>query len=172
MYIVAHGHINILNFSTDGHRTFLARDGRGRTIGEIEAISGEHCAATCETGDNTTLLFCPEPQLLAALSNIQFVRNLTAIFYKQMVRNNYFAFVDRYSPVDQRLFVYLLMFSQRRPEIHDTQAFLAEAVGCSRQTINRELGKLKDAGIIDLHKGGVVVLQRERLEKLLVDYVQ
>ncbi len=167
MYLVAHGSFEIVYLGEDGQRTFLARAAQGSIVGEAEAISGQVCAATCEVTANTTLLFCPKPMLFEALTSVQFVKNLATVFHGHLLQLNYFKLVDRHSPVDDRLCAYLLMFSERHTKIYDTQAYLAGVVGCSRQTINRELGKLRDEKIINIRKGVIEILDREKLESFL-----
>ncbi len=167
MFLIAHGNIEIIYLGRDGQRTFLARAAAGAIVGEAEAIADQICAATCETTANTTLLFCPKPLLMESLSSVQFVKNLAAVFHGHLLQLNYFKLVDRYSPVDDRLCAYLLMFSERNTKIYDTQAYLASVVGCSRQTVNRELGKLRERKIIDIRKGVIEILDREKLESFL-----
>ena len=72
-------------------------------------------------------------------------------------------FVDQFYPVDQRLCDYLYRLSVERPEISKTQADLAGLLGCARQTLNRELGRLRDQDIIQMEKGKIRVTDREAL---------
>jgi len=97
----------------------------------------------------------------------QFVKNLITVFHGYLLTLNYFKLVDRFSPVDDRLCAYLLMFSERQTKIYDTQSYLAGVVGCFRQTVNRELGKLRDKNIISVRKGAIEILDRNRLENFL-----
>jgi len=59
------------------------------------------------------------------------------------------------------------MFSERNNTIFDSQTYLAGVVGCSRQTINKELGALRDKNFISTKKGKIEVLDREKLEAFL-----
>ena len=59
------------------------------------------------------------------------------------------------------------MFSERNSTIYDSQTYLAGVVGCSRQTINKELGVLRDKGFISVEKGVIEILDREKLETFL-----
>ena len=167
VYLIANGSVDIFYLGKDGRRAFLARTGAGGSIGESEAISEQKCAATCEARADTTLLFCPRPQLLEALKTPDFVKNISRIFHGHLLHLNYFKLVDRVAPIDHRLCAYLLMFSERNSTIYDSQAYLAEVVGCSRQTINKELGLLRDKKWISIKKSMIEILDREKLESFL-----
>jgi biotin operon repressor len=56
--------------------------------------------------------------------------------------------------------------------IRQSQSYLAGLVGCSRQTINKELGVLKEKSIIAINKGGISVLDRANLEQRIHDLDQ
>jgi CRP-like cAMP-binding protein len=167
MFLIASGNVEILYLGEDGQQTFFARAGVGSIVGEVEAITEQLCAATAEAMANTTLLFCSKGLLLEALGSVEFVKNLMKVFHGHLLQLNYFKLVDRNSPVDHRLCAYLLMFSERNSTIYDSQSYLAGVVGCSRQTINKELGALRDKGFISVEKGVIEILDREKLEAFL-----
>ncbi len=167
MFLIASGNIEILYLGEDGQQTFFARAGVGAIVGETEAITDQLCAATAEAMANTTLLFAPKSLLMDALESVEFVKNLVRVFYSHLLQLNYFKMVDLNSPVDHRLCAYLLMFSERNSTIYDSQSYLAGVVGCSRQTINKELGVLRDKGFVSVKKGVIEILDREKLEAFL-----
>jgi len=167
MFLIARGNVEVLYLGEDGYQAFLARAGVGSIVGEAEAITGQRCAATAEAMANTTLLFCNKKLLLESLESVEFVKNLVKVFHGHLLHLNYFKLVDRNSPVDHRLCAYLLMFSERKNTIYDSQTYLAGVVGCSRQTINKELGVLRDKGFISVNKGVIEILDREQLESFL-----
>ncbi len=150
VYIVAHGSIDIYSTSYNGHRVLLHRAGQGEIVGELEAISQRLCTATCETGRNTTILTVPIALLMEYLKGDLFLRNVMSIFYNRLDRSNQFKVVDNCYPIRQRLSAYLLYLSGKSRVISDNQTFLAELIGCSRQTINRELGSLRDDGVLTI----------------------
>lgn len=170
MYLIADGNVDVFYLGKEGQRAFLARAGVGGSIGEAEAIAEQICAATCEARADTTLLFCSRALLLEALKTPGFVKNLTRIFHGHLLHLNYFKLVDRLTPIDHRLCAYLLMFSERNNTIYDSQTYLAEVVGCSRQTINKELGLLRDKNLIAIKKGMIEILDRQKLETFLEEW--
>ncbi len=167
LYLVAHGGLDIVYLGAEGQRTFLMFGDVGRSVGETECISGHACAATCETQPNTTLLFCPEPQLLGHLSNLRFVRNLMAAIQGKLLLGNYLRHIDLNVTTDKRLCGYLLTLSRDGTKIHNTQSALAGILGCSRQSINRELGKLRDRGLVSVEKGVIEILDREKMQQFV-----
>ncbi|MDJ0627529.1 MAG: Crp/Fnr family transcriptional regulator [Rhodobacter sp.] len=160
MFLIAHGSAEITCVNSDGQTAMIHLARQGEIVGEIEVLSENAAAATCTTAPKTTLLFCAQSQLCEAVRTPVFLRNITRIFYDRMVRDNATKFVDQFYPVDQRLREYLYRLSADKPEISKTQADLAGLLGCARQTLNRELGRLRDDEIIEMEKGKIRVLDR------------
>jgi len=163
MFLIAHGSVEITCVNQDGQSIMIHLARNGEVFGEVEAISENPCAATCTAAPNTTLLFCPLPLLYEGLRSVVFLRNITATFYDRLVRDNQTKFVDQFYAVDQRLCAYLHRLSADKLEITKTQSDLAGLLGCARQTLNRELGRLRDRNIIELEKGKIRVTDRDAL---------
>ena len=77
-------------------------------------------------------------------------------------------------PVPQRLAAVLCqlveaapqsgVLSYRGPEIRLTHEQIADLVGTTRATTTKLLGNLREAGLVRLRRGAVVVLDRDRLQ--------
>jgi len=169
MALVAYGYVDVTYVGKDGQQVFLTRLRAGANLGEAEAITDEPCSANCMTAKHTTLLFCPKTLLFDALKNIDFLKNMTRIFYKQQAYDNWLKHVGQFGAVEQRLRGYLCILSENDSRIVETQSYLANVVGCSRQTINRELAKLRAAGVIAQNGSEIVVLDRDALGDGLLD---
>ena len=163
MVIIAHGHADVTYTGEDGRQIFLIRSKVDSILGETEAISEEPCAASCTTAANTTILFCARPLLFQSLQTAGFIRNLTKIFHRRLVGDNWLKHIGQFGSVEKRLRGYLYMLSENRGKIEETQSYLASVVGCSRQTINRELANLRAAGIVEQTGGEIVVIDRDAL---------
>ena len=168
MAIVAHGYADVTFVGEDGHQMFLARAKVGATIGETETISEEPCAASCTASANSTILQCAAPQLITALQNTGFIKNMTKIFHQRLVYDNWVKHIAQFGDVGQRLRGYLFLLSEFSPHIKETQSYLANMVGCSRQTVNRELADLREAGLISQSGSKIMVLDRAALGAGLV----
>ena len=163
MVIVAHGHADVNFVGEDGHQMFLVRAKVGATLGESETVSEEPCAASCVTSADATLLHCAKANLITALQNPGFIRNVTKIFHRRLVYDNWVKHIAQFGAVGQRLRGYLFILSENSGTVKETQSYLANMVGCSRQTINRELAELREAGMIAQTGSEISVLNREAL---------
>lgn len=163
MYIIAQGSIEITSTNELGQTVLIHLSRPGEVFGEIETLSENLAAANCIAAANTVLLLCPKPLLTATMSTTHFMRNILNVSYERLVRDNQIKFVDQFYSVEQRLCDYLYRLSVNGPAISKTQADLAGLLGCARQTLNRELGKLRDRQIIAIEKGKIQVQTRETL---------
>jgi CRP-like cAMP-binding protein len=164
MFIIAHGRVEVSYCDNEGNVTLIHLAGPGECLGEVEALSEQPCAASCKSLPNTTVLFCPTPLLYEQIHSTVFVRNLMSVLHERLIRDNKFRSVNQFYSVDQRLGIYLCQFSSpTRPEVKISQSYLANVVGCSRQTINKKLADLRDDGLIALGKSTITILQREAL---------
>ncbi|MCE8006848.1 Crp/Fnr family transcriptional regulator [Aestuariivita sp.] len=164
MFIVAHGMVEIGYFTPGGQCSILHHAGPGEVLGIIEAVADAPCAATCLTQPSTTLLFCPTPLLFDYIKSPVFIRNFARNFCDLLDRDNKFRSVDQFQSVDQKICSYLARLANQTQVIRRSQSYLANMVGCSRQTMNRMLGALRNDGIIELRKGAIVVLKQSELQ--------
>ncbi len=163
LYLIAHGKVEISRLNHAGQSAFMSMSEVGSCIGEIEAIAEKEYIACCTAKKGTILLFLPKQYLLEYLKHLEFVKNLSLIFLERMESNNSFRSIDKLDPVDIRLRAYLHFMSGRSARIEKSQADLADIICCSRQTMNKELGKLRNMNILDLKSGAVVILDRVAL---------
>ena len=161
--LIAHGYVDVTLMGEDGQHLFLARVKGGAILGESETISEEPAAASATTSANATILQCPATTVLKALQSVEFIKNMTRIFHRRLVYDNWVKHISQFGAVGQRLRSYLYLLSSSGGKINETQTYLASVVGCSRQTINRELSKLRDDGLIEQSGGEIIVIDREAL---------
>ncbi len=86
-----------------------------------------------------------------------------------MVNDNWLKHIGQFGAVGMRLRGYLYMLSENVSKVMETQSYLASVVGCSRQTINRELAKLREEGHITQNGSEIIVVDRESLGAGLMD---
>lgn len=166
VWIVAHGKVDVYNTSFNGQRVLLHRAGEGEILGELETMADRVCVASCETTGAAILLFCPGSLLFEAVRTHIFLRNLQQVLYGKMLRSSRFKVVDSCYPIGQRLCAYLNYLAGNGSVITESQSFLAELIGCSRQTINRELKVLRDDGVIATHNSRIEIADAARLRTL------
>ena len=165
LFLIAIGRIEVSYCDGEGNQTLIHMAVPGEVLGEAEALTKNPSAATCTTLPNTTLLCAPAPLVYEHVRSAVFVRNLMAVLYERLIRDNKYRNVNQFYTLDQRLCIYLCQLSSAtRPEVKINQSDLANVVGCSRQSINRKLAELRDEGLITMGKGAIKVLARDRLE--------
>jgi CRP-like cAMP-binding protein len=74
---------------------------------------------------------------------------------------------NRHHSLDQQLCRWLLLSLDRLAsnELVMTQTLIANMLGVRREGVTEAAGRLHKAGIIDYHRGRILVLDRDRLEK-------
>ncbi len=166
MFILAHGLVEVTCDSGLAKPTVLVHVKPGEQLGEIEAMADAECIATCTARRRSVLLFCPTPLLNEYLRKPVFLRNIARVIRNRLDNSNLQKTVDLHLPVEQKLSSYLFLLSENGSDrVEAGQSYLAELTGCSRQTVNKLLGKLRNEGLIDIRKGEVRILDREALEK-------
>jgi CRP-like cAMP-binding protein len=77
------------------------------------------------------------------------------------------AVCNRHHSVDQQLCRWLLLSLDRLRSntLHMTQELIANMLGVRRVGVTEAAGKLHAAGMIDYHRGHIVVLDRQKLER-------
>lgn len=165
LYFVADGTVEVSYCSEDGNKSIIKLATAGDILGALEAVGERPCAADCSAFAQTILLFCATPLLFEHLKSPVFVRNLAAHGHDLLTRDNRFKSVDQFYTVEQKICMHLHQYSGSNAKFNQSQSYLAEVVGCSRQTINRELGVLRDLNIIEVGKGKIIVLERDALTR-------
>jgi CRP/FNR family cyclic AMP-dependent transcriptional regulator len=172
MLLIAKGSIEISFINPNGHQAIISHVGVGAIVGAIEAVAQKPCAASCKAFPSTVVLYCATPLLFAQLRAPVFVRNLAAEMHSLLERDNRYKAIDQFYTAEQRICSYLCQLADHGDNIRQSQSYLAGLVGCSRQTINKELGLLKEKNIIAINKGGISVLDRPNLEQRIHDLDQ
>ncbi|GGG61232.1 hypothetical protein GCM10011415_04120 [Salipiger pallidus] len=169
IFFIAHGRMDVIVHGDGGEQTLLAHLGPGDTAGEIECISQEPCIASCRTQPLATLLLCPQPVVADYLRVPLFIRNVASVFRGRLEQDNAMKALDQHGSLEQRLFLRLRTLCDGRDRVRANQAHLAEILGCSRQSINKAIGRLRTAGIIEVAKGEVRLLQSDPALEELAD---
>lgn len=163
VYIIAQGSVEVSIVDSEGHHAVLVNIGAGDIFGEIETVADSPCIASCKIAAGGIMLFRPGSHVLSMLSNPIFVRNVFRINYHRLLVANRFHSSNQFHPVDVRICLTLENLARNSNVIRQSQAYVADMVGCSRQTINRVLGELRDENILALRKGVIEIIDRERL---------
>jgi CRP/FNR family transcriptional regulator, cyclic AMP receptor protein len=164
-YFIASGRVEVCYVDSSGNQVIVHIATAGEMLGEVEALSGRPCAAGCQTLTDTTVLFCPAKALFAHVPPQILIPNLCTLLHDRLMRENRNRTADHYYSAEQRIRLYLRQLtSESDDSVQISQSQLGVVIGCSRQTVNKMLGELRDAGIIELGRSAVRVLDRARLE--------
>lgn len=165
VFLVVEGTIEISYVSPEGHRTIIAHDGPGRTLGAIEAVANHTCAASCVAFGGATVLRWAAADFVQQLQSPMFLRNFALLSLEMLRHDNASKAVDQFYTAEQRICRYLGKLAGENQMFRQSQSYLANAVGCTRQTVNKELSYLKDQGVIAISKGRVEILDHTGLDR-------
>ncbi|TDT77785.1 Crp/Fnr family transcriptional regulator [Litoreibacter halocynthiae] len=169
MLIVAEGRIEVSYVNETGHHSIIYHAFSGNVLGMVETLSERPCAGTCKALSDTTVLMCRRSDLIKKMASKVFVRNFAADLHDVLAHDNRFKSIDQFFSAEQKICVYLEKLSQDGSVFTESQGYLADVVGCSRQTVNKELGRLRDRGIIEMTKAGIRILDIKALSNRLTE---
>ena len=175
LFIVKAGQVRIYRVAPQGRRLTLAVLGPGALFGEMDLIGQRMGEGFAEAIEASVLCLMSEQDVRSML--LADSRIATRIIE---------GLGRRLSEVEQRLADTVLktapqrvaavlcmlvagapaeagLFARRGAEVRLTHEQLADLVGTTRETTTKLLGDLRDAGMIKLQRGGIVVLDRDRL---------
>jgi CRP/FNR family transcriptional regulator, cyclic AMP receptor protein len=176
MYVIQDGSVRISQVSEDGHELILIVLRTGDFFGEMSLLDGEPRSAAAIAAEDAALLSLRRSDFMRFLGQnptaaVEMLRVLSlrlrrmdgvleeAVFHSATVR------------IARRLIELLSIYGQ---EVEDgqlldvrlTQSELAEMVGTSRVTVNKELADMESAGIIKRVRRQIVITELNRLEEL------
>ncbi|AWI83324.1 Crp/Fnr family transcriptional regulator [Alloyangia pacifica] len=165
MYLILKGRVEVIYLDKQGNAAVLHVAGPGEVLGEVEGLSGTPCSSSCRTLPEAMVLACSFELLLKHIPPALLLRNSAAIMQTRLTRDNELRAIAQFFSVEERLRMYLHQFTtEAHREARLSQSYLASMVGCSRQTINKLLGDLRRDGVIEIRRGAIAVLDRERLK--------
>lgn len=174
LYGVLSGSLKVTTTGTDGKDVMFGLMGPGEVIGEIALLDGEERSATVTAVEKTELLTLHRRELIPFLEkNPRAAIGLAGVLAAR-VRSLSDRAEDRQTmPLPGRIAKRLLSLSEshgKRPivggpvEVRMPQQDLADLVGTTRESVNKQLRAWEDEGIVELGRGRVVLKQPEDLE--------
>jgi len=83
--------------------------------------------------------------------------------YEAMLRFNSFRSAEKDMNAPQRIAHYLLQLRYADNTVRQSQSFIADTVGCSRQTVNKNLGRMRRDNVITIEKGVIQIKSEDVL---------
>ncbi|MDP9497023.1 MAG: Crp/Fnr family transcriptional regulator [Actinomycetota bacterium] len=175
LFIVKAGQVRLYRTSPEGRRLTVAVLGPGSLFGEMDLIGQRMGEGFAEATEPTVLCLMSEQDvrsMLLADPRIS-ARIITGLGQRLAeVEQRLADSVLKTAP--QRLAAVLCrlattapaptgLFGRRPREVRLTHEQLADLVGTTRETTTKLLGELRDAGVVQLRRGGIVVLDDAEL---------
>jgi CRP/FNR family cyclic AMP-dependent transcriptional regulator len=174
IYVVLDGRVKLSVNSSNGKAMVLGFFGAGTILGLATAILERQHISTAETILPTTVVFVPRSQLVAEMRS----QPLAAWHVAQMIAEHCLFLATKMATVElsesaqQKMVRCLLGLMQ--PNVHDgdpvainvSQETIAQMVGLSRETVSRQLSRLRRNGVVDWTRSNFVIRNRRALERM------
>lgn len=173
MAVVVRGAIRIASVASDGREVVYSLVQRGMVWGVVAAIDGKGTTHDTRAHGPTEVLMLPRRALMEALDRHP---RLYAIFARMLCHRlrKAHGLVDELAlaPLRQRLARSLCTLATGEPEGRDggavrlsfAQSDIAVMLSASRPAVNRELKRLEEEGLLELHYRGITVKHIARLQ--------
>jgi CRP/FNR family cyclic AMP-dependent transcriptional regulator len=165
LYGVRRGSIRIETGTAGGERLTLNVLGPGDLFGEIALLDGQARTANAVAAQDCELYVLRRPDFMAFIERepriaIRLIELLCQRLRWMNERMEEVALLPLHARMARRLAGLALDFGT---ELHLTQGELSEFVGGARESVSRQLQKWRRAGIVDLRRGRIIILDGERL---------
>ncbi|HPG25869.1 MAG TPA: Crp/Fnr family transcriptional regulator, partial [Myxococcota bacterium] len=174
LYGILKGALKVMTTATDGKDVMFGLMGPGEVLGEIALLDSEDRSATIVAVEATELLTLHRRELIPFLEKNPRAAIALAGVLAARVRTLSERAEDRQTmPLPGRIAKKLLALSEehgKRPivggpvEVRLPQQDLADLVGVTRESVNKQLRAWEEEGIVALGRGRVVLKNPEALE--------
>jgi CRP/FNR family transcriptional regulator, cyclic AMP receptor protein len=173
-YIVRSGACRVTREHPDGRAITLANLGPGAIFGELAMLDGERRSASVEVAENTQLLALPATDVRNLIrSHSQMAEKLVVALTRRLREANERIARQSFQTVPSRVagvLNQLLAEEAVTPLVKDgvtirlRQSDLAQMAGTSRESVSRFLATLERAGVVQVGRGRVTVIEPDRLD--------
>lgn len=174
LYGILSGSLKVTTTGSDGKDVMFGLMGPGEVLGEIALLDSEERSATVVAVEGTELLTLHRRDLIPFLEkNPGATIGLAGVLAARVRQLSERAEDRQTMPLPGRIAKRLLSLSEqygKRPivggpvEVRMPQQDLADLVGTTRESVNKQLRAWEQEGIVELGRGRVVVKQPEALE--------
>lgn len=159
--IVQNGCVRIENIDLWGNRSILSSIPRGHVFAETYAISREPMMVDAVAATDCRILFLDADVLLDERNvrepwYLKLLRNMVEISTQKNLVLSSRIFCTSAKTIRSRLFTYFSMLSirsgSRTIQVPFDRQQMADYLNVDRTALSKELGKMRDEGLIDFHK--------------------
>jgi len=172
LYGVLAGRIVVTVESVDGKELILNMFGPGEFFGEIALLDGKGRTATATAREASQLLFLSRADFLPFLrQRHEAAVRIIAFLCERLRRTTGMVEDSAFLNVSTRLAKQLAALAgAARPSataIRLSQEELAQTLGVSREIVSRQLAVWREAGVVELGRGRIVVRDVEALDRIV-----
>jgi CRP-like cAMP-binding protein len=160
-WLVHAGSLRGVMYRSDESSLEMGRYGEGEWLGLAECVLGSPYLMDAVAEEPCALIGFPRPRFEQLLG----LPGMERFLLQEMARRYYtlHSRIECNQPMD-RLVRFLLQRGESSDgEINCTQDEIAEAIGVTRETVNRHLGRLQEEGFVRIGRGNVQVVARDAL---------
>ncbi len=171
-YIVRSGDLRVPREHPDGRAIALATLGSGDIFGELAMLDGGTRSASVETLSDSELLALPASDMRRAIAEHgEIAAKLIVALTRRLRETNERVARQSFQTVPSRVAGVLLQLiaEEAAPDgrlgvtVRMNQADLAQLAGTSRESVSRFLATLERAGVVQVGRGRVTVVEPRRL---------
>jgi CRP/FNR family cyclic AMP-dependent transcriptional regulator len=172
-YIVQSGSCRVIRQHSDGRVITLATLGPGAIFGELAMLDGERRSASVEAAEDTALLALPATDMRTLIrAHPEMAEKLVVALTRRLREANERIARQSFQTVPSRVAGVLnqLLAEEGVTPLRDgvtirlRQSDLAQMAGTSRESVSRFLATLERAGVVQVGRGRVKVIEPERLD--------
>lgn len=175
LYVVRRGSVRIVQQGPDGRELLLSTLRAGAAFGEIALLDGAPRTATAVIESDAELVRIPRAAFLDRVRHqpdlaLAVIRVLCSRIRSSDARVEEGLFLTARARLARHLVRLVALRGVDQPDgvridQRLPQAELASAVGLSRQTVNQELQRLQDEGVLVVHRARLTVRDPQALER-------
>lgn len=173
--VILHGEIAVVKEDHDGNRLMIARFGTGELIGEVAAFSSEQFwPATIITSEPCQIMFISINKIINSCPNQcsehrQLITNILKIIANRALimnrKMNYLMIRSLRVKISNYLLEQYKKHGKPIFELPLTRQELADYLHVSRPSLSREMGRMRDEGIINFHLNRFEIKNIDTLKK-------
>lgn len=176
VYVVASGRLKVTATSSEGNEVVLNLLDAGEVVGELPLLVGGERTATVSALEATELVVLERRDFLRFLrEHPDAAVALLAVLGERVVRLSEYVEDTIFLGVAARIAKKLLLLAEQFGEEGDdgvvvtlklSQGELANYVGTTRETVNKQIRAWTDEGLVRMDAGSITIRDREALERL------
>ncbi len=180
MIVVIEGRVKITSQSVDGREIVFNIMNPGEMFGEIAFLDGLERTADAWSLEKCKFLWLERRDFLPLLErDAKVAIGLLNVLCERIRHSTVYIEDVAFLELQARLAKKLVAFAEHygtddgqgaRIELSLSQSELGAMVDATREAVNRQLREWRDGGIIDVDKGVITVLDRDRLEDIADDF--